>query len=380
MRANARGPRSMKPSSPSAAGGRPIAILAGILTNAAASLFPAYFAVVMATGVVSIAARLLGLAPIAWALLALNLVFYAVLWLLTLIRVVRHPGRILADLVDHARGPGFFTLVAGTCVLGTQLVLVAGARDAARLLWVLGLILWFAVMYAFFMAVTIRREKPDLETGINGAWLLAAVATQSASVLGALLAPDFAVREIVLFVALCMYFLGCLLYLSIITLIFYRLTFIRLTTMEMTPPYWINMGAVAITTLAGSTLILNAGGAPLLGEIVPFLKGFTLFFWTAATWWIPLLLALMVWRHAVRRHPLRYDPQFWGLVFPLGMYTTGTLRLSQALDLPFLVVIPHVFIVIALLAWLATAAGLSLTILRGVRRAFTARAAVEGPP
>jgi tellurite resistance protein TehA-like permease len=150
--------------------------------------------------------------------------------------------------------------------------------------------------------------------------------------------------------------------------------------MEMTPPYWINMGAVAITTLAGSTLILNAGGAPLLGEIVPFLKGFTLFFWTAATWWIPLLLALMVWRHAVRRHPLRYDPQFWGLVFPLGMYTTGTLRLSQALDLPFLVVIPHVFIVIALLAWLATAAGLSLTILRGVRRAFTARAAVEGPP
>ncbi len=355
------------------------AVLLRLVTDTAATLFPGYFAVVMATGVVSIASRLLGLAPVAWALFALNLVFYAALWTLTIIRAVRHPRRIVADLVDHARGPGFFTLVAGTCVLGTQLIVVAGLRAGAQLLWVISLVLWFTVMYAFFMAVTIRREKPDLETGINGAWLLAAVATQSASVLGALIASDFSNREVVLFTALCLYFLGCLLYLSIITLIFYRLTFIRLTTTELTPPYWINMGAVAITTLAGSTLIANAGGSPLLVEIVPFLKGFTLFFWTAATWWIPLLLALMFWRHVVRRHTLRYDPQFWGLVFPLGMYTTGTLRLSQTLDLPFLAIIPKIFIAVALLAWLATAAGLAVTILRTVRQAFSPQAPARVP-
>jgi hypothetical protein len=38
------------------------------------------------------------------------------------------------------------------------------------------------------------------------------------------------------------------------------------------------MGAVAITTLAGSTLMLNAGRSEFLTELMPFLKGFTLFF------------------------------------------------------------------------------------------------------
>jgi tellurite resistance protein TehA-like permease len=344
-----------------------VASLRHATLDAAANLFPGYFAIVMATGAVSIACELLGLGAIAWPLFACNVVFYGALWLLTLLRAVCFPRRIVADLVDHARGPGFFTLVAGTCVFGTQLVVVAHDRAAAAILLTVGIALWIVIMYAFFIAVTIRREKPDLQTGINGAWLLAAVATQSTSVLGTLLASDFAQPKIVLFAAVCMYFLGCLLYLSIITLIFYRLTFIRLTTVELTPPYWINMGAVAITTLAGSTLILNAGGSPLLVEILPFLKGFTLFFWTAATWWIPLLLALTVWRHAVKRHPLRYEPQLWGMVFPLGMYTTGTLRLAQALDLPFLLAIPTGFIAIALLVWSMTAIGLVHSLWREFR-------------
>src|SRR5690606_24734925 len=123
--------------------------------------------------------------------------------------------------------------------------------------------------------------------GINGAWLIAAVATQSVAILGAQLAPGFeAARQAALFFALCMYLLGAMLYLTIITLIFYRFTFLPLTSAGLTPPYWINMGAVAITTLAGSTLLLNAEAAPLLVELAPFVKGFTLFFWSAGTWWI----------------------------------------------------------------------------------------------
>jgi hypothetical protein len=64
-----------------------------------------------------------------------------------------------------------------------------------------------------------------------------------------------------------MFLLGCMLYLILITLIFYPFTFVNLTTVTLTPPYWINTGAVAITTLAGARLIIAAPTWSLLGDI-----------------------------------------------------------------------------------------------------------------
>ncbi len=350
-------------------------VAGGRLARGAAGLFPGYFAFVMATGALSIAAHLLALPSLAWALLATGSIAYLVLWLLTLVRIFRFPARLVADMHDHTRGPGFFTLIAGTSILGTQYLLVADSVLPARVLWLLAVALWVAVTYWFLTAVTVRKAKPGIGRGINGAWLLVSVATHSVAILTVLLPWSAEALPGARFFALCMFLVGCMLYLAIIPLIFYRLTFVRLSMASLTPPYWINMGAVAIATLAGSTLILYAAPGSLVSHFLPFLKGFTLFFWAAATWWIPLLVGLTVWRHAVARYPLDYSPQLWGMVFPLAMYTTGTSRMAEALELPFLAAIAWPFLVLALTAWAGTAAGM----LRHIARELKAPA-VGGDP
>lgn len=331
----------------------------GGISDAIANLFPGYFALVMATGIVSIAAQLLGMKPIAWSLLVVNIIAFAILSLLYLIRLIRFFPKVKADITDHVRGPGFFTVAAGTCVLGSQLIIVAEQFQAAMVLWFIGLFLWTLTMYSFFTFVTIQENKPTLEKGLSGTWLIAAVATQSISVLGTLLSKHFSgYSEPLLFFTLCMFLVGCMLYLLLITLIFYRFTFKEFTVAELSPPYWINMGAVAITTLAGARLIIAAPEWSFFAEILPFLKGFTLFFWAWGTWWIPLLIILGFWRHVYKRFPLRYDPQYWGMVFPLGMYTVCTFQLSKAITFEPLMFIPRVFIYAALAAWLAAFVGM----------------------
>ena len=332
--------------------------------EALAGLTPASFGIVMATGIVSLASARLGFTSIGRALFALNIGLYPVIWSLVLLRFLRHRRRLLADLTDHARGPGFFTVVAGTAVLGIQFVGLAGRNDLGLALWWLTLALWVVLTYGIFAALTVKTDKPSLDRGINGGWLLAVVATQSIVVLGSLF--DGVITSswgpALGFFCLSMWLWGGMLYILLMALIFYRYMFLRLAPADLAPPYWINMGAMAISTLAGARLVLVAPDMPFLAPLLPFLKGFAVFYWAAGTWWIPLLLVLGVWRHLLQRFPLRYDPAYWGAVFPLGMYAAATLELSRALDLHFLDWVPPLFLVAALAAWSLALLGLLLTL------------------
>ena len=331
-----------------------------------AGLAPAYFGLVMATGIVSIAAHLQGWRQLSSTLFYLNNVMYVVLWLLTLGRLMWFPRRFFNDLIDHLRGPGFFTLVAGTGVLGAQYVLLQSDYRIGLLLWIVALVLWLGLTYAIFTAFTVKEVKPTLDKGINGAWLLAVVATQSVAVLGAMLAAHVAqpYRLEMNFLALSMWLWGGMLYIWMMSLIFYRYTFFRFSPGDLSPPYWINMGAMAISTLAGSLLIINAPDAPFLLSLLPFLKGFTVFYWATGTWWIPMLVVLSIWRHVYKRFPVRYDPLYWGAVFPLGMYATCTQQMLHAMEFDLLELLPQIFMIAALCAWSIAFIGLLRDLLR----------------
>jgi len=242
----------------------------------ASNLMPSYFAMVMATGIVSIAAYFYNMPFLSLPLLYINIAAYALIWFFTILRLLLYPSSYLGDLRDHRRSPGFFTVIAGNNTLAVQLVLILHQPSAAYLLWLFGLFLWLIYQYSVFTTLMIAREKPGIDKGINGTWLVAIVSTESVSVLGARLSPFYPYTYTV---SIIMYFIGWMMYIVIISLISYRLLFFRLDPQDATGPYWINMGATAITTLAGSLLLiyqnspLSQVNSELMTQLSTFIAG-----------------------------------------------------------------------------------------------------------
>lgn len=323
----------------------------------ARTLRPGCFAAVMATGIAAIDADQHGMEWLARVLFALNVAMFACLLVLLLVRCAVFRREITADFQDPRRGVGFFTLVAAAAVLGSQSLLLDPGRNAAWALEGFAALVWIGLIYLFFFVAMTRPVKSDPTHGVDGGWLVAVVATQAVAILATLLATAPTWHPELLFGALCLFLLGGALYLLIITLVVYRMVFLALHAHDFTPPYWINMGALAISTLAGSLLVSRTADGSALFGLLPFVKGFTLLFWATASWWIPLLAILWLWRHLWKRVPLRYDPAVWNIVFPIGMYTVATFELAHALQLDFLPTVSAVGVYINLAVWAIVAVG-----------------------
>jgi tellurite resistance protein TehA-like permease len=336
----------------------PASTVANAPTSRLATLFPGYFALVMATGIIAVAASQQDLDWLAQILYVLSAVAYVVLAVLLVLRIVRYRSMFVADVTNHARGFAFLTVVAGTNVLGSASIVVHEWYDLAWVLWWMSLALWAAFLYATLIAVVVGKDKPGLQSGVNGTWFLLTVSTESIAVLGALLLGRDG-GDALAFAALAAFTLGVVLYLIVMTMVFLRWTLLELDPREADPPAWIAAGAVAITVLAGSNLLLVAPASPRIDRVAPFIEGIVVLAWAMATFWFPLMIAIGVWRHIVRHLPLRYHPSYWALVFPLGMYSAATFRMRAAIDLEILAWVPKVALAAALVAWLAAALGLA---------------------
>lgn len=265
------------------------------LRTAVRNTDPGYFALVMATCIVSRGMQLDGAARLSGILLAAGITAYVVLAAVYAARLAAYRADVRADAADPRRAFGFFSLTAGSDVLAARLAADAHMAAAAVLL-VIGGASWVLLSY--------------------GLPLLLAFPVRLA---------------------------------------------------ELAPGYWVFMGASAISVLAGAQ-IMRLPSSPLLTAAHAVVAGLSVMLWAFGTWLIPFLVILGGWRHGLRRVPLAYEPGWWSIVFPVGMYGVASHELGAALHVSWLVTLGRDEAWAALAVWAAVMLAMAGTLRPGSKR------------
>ncbi|MGO4187956.1 tellurite resistance/C4-dicarboxylate transporter family protein [Pseudarthrobacter sp. TAF60_1] len=322
------------------------------------TLTPGYFALPMASGIISVGLELEGFPAFSAALLVVCAVSYALILILSLVRLARFPADMRQDFMDPARAFGFFTFIAGTNVLGVRLGMAGWPGTTAALLSV-AVLAWVVLGYVVPWTAVLGRDERPVVKDANGTWFIWCVASQSVSVGAAsiepLAGPDW--RPALALVAVVAWSVGLILYAAVGIFVSLRLMTYPIQPEDLKPQYFVAMGAMAISVLAGARIVEMAG-APMVDATRGLVAGSSVVFWSFASWLFPVLLAAGWWRHVIHRVPLSFEPGLWSVIFPLGMYAVAGIYLGRAADLPIVAAIGQAELWLAVTAFLATFAGM----------------------
>jgi tellurite resistance protein TehA-like permease len=336
-----------------------------------ATLDPVWFAWVMASGIISIGTELLGYHRLSEIALWVTEAAFVVLIVAYGTRAIAFREQFQGSLRDPRKAMAFFTVVAGSNVLGVRLVM-AGHPLVGLALGAGAVLVWLALTYGLPAYVITGARHPVLGD-INGTWLVWVVATQSVAVIAAALAPVAPwspFRRALPTVAVTFWSIGVTLYLVLIVVVLLRLLLVEITPGEMGGAYWITMGATAISVraAAGILVVQNQPGDTLVHQMRPLLVDLSVVLWAFGTWWIPLLVLLGLWRYLLRRYPLSFEPGLWSVVFPLGMYTVASVSLGRAANLGFMVTLARGWLWVGVAAWAAVLVLMLVSLGQALRR------------
>jgi tellurite resistance protein TehA-like permease len=335
-------------------------------------LYPGYFALVMATAICSTALHDVGQDRASAILLGLAILSYAVLGAALVWRLLRFPRRVVEDLSAPDRAFAFFTVVAASDVLGVRLA-ADGHRVATLVLTGVATLVWLGLTYIVPVRLILGPRPQPVLAGVNGTWFIWVVGTQSMAVSAtALDQPAGGNARWTALIAVLMWSVGVVLYLIVAALVLTRLLLLEVRAADLAPPYWIIMGATAITVLAAARM-LRLDPAPAIRATQAVLSGLAVMLWAFGTWLIPMLVAFGVWRHVVRRVRQGYVPTLWSVVFPLGMYAVASMELGVAADMPLVEGIGRAWTWVAITAWVAVFLAMCVGLVRTLRNTIWRR-------
>ena len=352
------------------------------------------FAFVMATGVVSVGMKLTDLGAwttwLSYFLWACAIGGWLFLALSLILRAVLHWDDLDRDFGNAATGFGYFTLPAGTLVVGIRFA-AQNLWVWATVIWVLGAVIWLFFAYAIPWLVIERAHhlqrgasrvvgepaplsevSPSADPAVgnedmvaaqastrnilshvNGVWFVWTVSTQSVSILAAFLQLHYAGgwREFFTVIAVITWATGLGLYLAVFIAFVMRVIRQGISPVNLDPSLWVVMGALAISCLASGRLAAMDSSVALAAAIRPLASGAGVFLWGLNTWLVIGLLLLGLWRHLGRGVSFRYVTTLWAMVFPMGVYSVASMTVGAVDKVAIIAWFGKVFIWVALAAW-----------------------------
>jgi tellurite resistance protein TehA-like permease len=296
------------------------------------SVPPASGAVVMGTGIVSIALLLDRRSTLSDILLVLDAVIWVALAGLLPARALTDRARFRADI----RHPTALTSIAGSAVLGTRLTLL-GWNWAGAVLLTVAVAIWLGL---------VPQVLGHWHVPTTGASFMLTVATESLALLAAALAFTGHTAWL-LYASLVPFCLGLGFYAFVLS------RFDRRQLMVGIGDHWVTGGALAISTVAAGKIALAAQRTGALAGADGALKTIALVLWCLTIVWLPALLAA-----EALRPRLRYSVRRWSTVFPVGMYAACSFVVGPLTGTRGITDFAHVWVWVALAVWLVVFAAM----------------------
>ncbi|SDU63318.1 C4-dicarboxylate transporter/malic acid transport protein [Gordonia westfalica] len=329
---------------------------------------PNWFAAVMGTGIIAIAAHGLPWQPAGMSVVAVGfwllacIVFVSVV-AATAVHWMADPetarGHHAHHVVAHFYGAvpmaimtvGTSTLVVGAGIVGRDLAL--GVDVVCWIVGTLGGVVTALVIP--YQHLIVGRARVD---DAFGGWLMPVVppmvSASAAAILSGQLGAGWA-RDLVLGVGCVMFGLAVLAAAPILVALARRFRTGEHGAAHMMPTWWIVLGPLGQSVTAACLLahvVPHAASAPVAGAVYEFAVAYGLVVWAVATLWIGVAARITL---RTARAGMPFAMTWWSFTFPVGTYVTGSSALMLTLSWPVFEVAAIAGFSVLVAAWLVVA-------------------------
>ncbi|CAM3404268.1 C4-dicarboxylate ABC transporter [Pseudomonas floridensis] len=328
---------------------------------------PNWFAVIMGTGVLSLAlaqvpgdiALLRDMGEALWFLnVGLFMLFsamYASRWLLFFDEARQVFGHSTVSMFFGTIPMGLATIISGLLVFGPERWGDAVVPIAEALWWLdVAMAMACGVLIPFMM---FTRQEHSIEK-MTAVWLLPVVAAEVAAACGGSLTAHLSEASAQFTVLITSYVLWAYsvpVALSILVILLLRLALHKLPHESMAASSWlalgpIGTGALGMLVMGGdAATVFAAHGLASVGNVVAGVGVIVgTLFWGLGLWWMALATLITV---RYFKAGLEFNLGWWAFTFPLGVYALATLKLGSTLRLGFFDTFGMALVALLALMW-----------------------------